>query len=94
MKEEAPMLPAWIASVTALLLSASAWAADPEYQPYTPETGEAVSAPLFVVIAYSAIWLVLVGFVVAVWRRQREVQRELELLKTELARASSSERQG
>jgi len=60
-------------------------AADPDYQPYAPApAAEQVSAPLFVVVAYSLIWLVLLGFVVSVWLRQRSIGLELEQLRRQL----------
>jgi len=60
-----------------------AWASRTEdYQPY--QGAEQVSAPLLVVIAYSAIWLVLLGFVASVWRRQRQVQADLAQLERQL----------
>ena len=55
------------------------------YQPYVPAAGaHEVSAPLFVVLAYSAIWLVLLSFIISVWRRQRKVEAELESLRQQL----------
>jgi CcmD family protein len=87
-------LAACLVALAALLLHAPAWAAEGDYQPYQPGSEQAaVSAPLFVVIAYSAIWLVVTGFLVMVWRKQREVERELERLSRELAAsAGRSER--
>jgi len=55
-------------------------AAAQDFQPYTGSSTDAaaqVSAPLFVVLAYSAIWLVLLFFVASIWRRQRRVEAEL-----------------
>ncbi len=90
-RSRAPRLVVRLLALALLLPAGIASAAEGDYQPYQPgASGEAVSAPLFVVIAYSAIWLVLVGFVVMVWRRQREVQRELERLAHELARSGGS----
>jgi len=58
-----------------------------DYQPYSPTASAAeVSAPLFVVLAYSLIWLVLLGFVVSVWWRQRRVAQELVQLRRQLQR--------
>lgn len=87
-------LAACLVALAALLLHVRAWATEAGYQPYQPGSEHAaVSAPLFVVIAYSAIWLVVTGFVVMVWRKQREVERELERLSRELAAsAGRSER--
>jgi CcmD family protein len=71
--------------VAVSLLSGLARAAeDGGYQPYSPSGAEEVSAPLHVVIAYSAIWVVLVGFVLSVFRRQRRVELEIERLRREL----------
>ena len=50
------------------------------YKPWTPPNKEQVSAPLFVVLAYSAIWLAVLAFVFSVWTRQRRVERELAQL--------------
>lgn len=56
-----------------------------DYQPYKPPaSAEQVSAPLFVVLAYSLIWIVLLGFVVSVWRRQDRVMVELEQLERQI----------
>ncbi len=70
-----------------LLLLAPTPAGD--YQPYVPPASEAVSAPLFVVIAYAAIWVVLVIFLASVWRRQRRVEQELRDLEQRLERTAS-----
>jgi CcmD family protein len=60
-------------------------AAGGDYQPYSPgDAAEQVSAPLFVVLAYSAIWIVLLLFVVSLWRRQRRVETEMEQLRQQL----------
>ena len=67
-----------------VVTSRAAFAAE-DYAPYnTGAAAEQVSAPLFVVIAYSVIWIALVGFVVSVWRRQRQLERELETLRQQL----------
>ena len=70
-----------------IVLAARAAAASPaDYQPYVPPAAAEVSAPLYVVIAYSAIWLVLILFVASVWRRQRRVEEEIDGLRQLLAR--------
>lgn len=69
-------------------------AAPGDYQPYVPPEGGQVSAPLYVVIAYSCIWLVLVLFVASVWRRQRRVEAELDVLRQQLARTGGDGRGG
>ena len=40
-----------------------------------------------VIFAYAAMWLVAAGFVIFLWRRQQELNRELASLKRELADA-------
>lgn len=56
-----------------------------DYVPYDAGAkADQVSAPLFVVIAYSLIWIALIGFVVSVWRRQRRLEHELDLLRRQL----------
>jgi CcmD family protein len=79
----------WSAAILLFLFlgrTATAWAAPVgDYQPYTPPAGSGqISAPLFVVIAYSCIWLVLLLFVVAVWRKQRKVEEEIDDLRGRL----------
>ena len=73
-------------AVLVIALAARAAAAAPaDYQPYVPPAASEVSAPLYVVIAYSAIWLVLLLFVISVWRRQRRVEEEIAGLRQLLA---------
>ena len=52
-----------------------------DYKPYVPPAASDVPAPLFVIVAYSAIWLVLLIFLVSVWVRQRRVDEELRALQ-------------
>lgn len=75
-----------VLSVIATLWGQLAWAApEADYQPYqAPASAEGVSAPLYVVLAYSAIWLVLLLFVASVWRRQRRVEAEIEQMRHQL----------
>ncbi len=72
----------------ALLLLAElprAWAApSADWKPYVPERADEVSAPLFVVLAYSAIWVALLLFVLSVWRRQRRLEAEVADLRQRL----------
>ncbi len=79
--------PRLAAALFALLAPAVALAqkAGEAYQPYAAGSQPAkVSAPLFVVLAYSAIWLVLLLFVASIWSRQRRVQREVARLQRRL----------
>lgn len=58
-----------------------------EYKDFDPSKATpTVSAPLFVVITYSAIWIVALLFVVLLWRRQRRVQEELEDVQRRLSK--------
>lgn len=62
-------------------------AAGQDYEPFTPGGGGAaqVSVPLYVLLAYSLIWLVLLVWVASVFMRQKKVEQELDELKQELA---------
>lgn len=73
-------------SLALLLLQPLLALAEPsaDYKPYVPPEAGAVSAPLFVLIAYAAIWLVLMIFLVSVWHRQRRVSEELRELRRRL----------
>ncbi len=71
-------------AVMVLVAPVAALAAPGDYQPYTPPEGGQVSAPLFVLIAYAAIWIVLLGFLASVWRRQRRVEEELAAIEKRL----------
>lgn len=43
-----------------------------------------------VVLAYGAMWLAAIGFVVVMWRRQQALKREIERLSRELKKAETS----
>jgi len=70
-------------TLSSLVGLADAQAAGKGYEPYAP-AAEQVSAPLFVILAYSAIWLVLLLFVLSVWVRQRRVTSELAQIRRQL----------
>jgi hypothetical protein len=55
-----------------------------DYKPYVPPAASETSTPLFVIIAYSAIWLILMFFLVSIWMRQRRVDDELRTLRRRL----------
>lgn len=55
-----------------------------DYKPYQPAPTTFPSAPTFVLIAYSAIWIVLLLFLVSIWYRQRDVEKELRALQRRL----------
>lgn len=42
-----------------------------------------------VVMAYAAIWLIAVGFVVMLWRKQQALRAEIDRLSRELSKAES-----
>lgn len=42
-----------------------------------------------VVMAYAAIWLIAVGFVVLLWRKQQALRAEIDRLSRELSKAES-----
>jgi heme exporter protein CcmD len=73
-------------SLTLLLLWPLLGAATGDgFKPYVaPSEAGAISAPLFVLIAYAAIWVVLLIFLGSVWRRQRRVEEELHELQRRL----------
>lgn len=74
----------WVAALLALVDTAAVLADD--YADYDPATAvPEVSAPLFVVLAYSAIWLCVVGYAVMIWRRQRRIDEQLAELRQRLA---------
>jgi len=78
-----------VAPVVAALvtLAAGGAALAGEYEPYTGAGGkQQVSASLFVVLAYSAIWLAVLVFVVMLWRRLGQVREELHRLEERLRR--------
>ena len=71
-----------------LVAEAAALAADDTaYEDVAPRTTETqVSAPLSVTIAYGAIWIVLLAYVVGLWRRQAQLAEELAALRRSLER--------
>ena len=57
-----------------------------EWQEYDPQSAVgAVDIPLFVILAYSAVWLVTLAFVVATWRRQARVHAQMNELQQRLS---------
>jgi CcmD family protein len=56
-----------------------------DYQPYSAATSSSgPSEMLFVLIAYFAIWFIVLLFVISIWRRQLRVESELEQLQRQL----------
>lgn len=49
--------------------------------------GESFESTTLVTVAYSFIWLMVAGFLVAVWMRSRRLQRELDDLARRIAAA-------
>lgn len=69
-----------------LFLFAAPWVARAdEFVNVDPsKVNKPTSAPLFVVISYSAIWLVVVFFAFLLWRRQSAVREELQRAQARL----------
>lgn len=81
----------WLLIVFLLLqiFCATAWAqTEPAalgYRPYVPQAaGADWTVPLFVIFAYSAIWLVVLIFVWSIWQRQRRLEQTLHILHSRL----------
>lgn len=53
-------------------------------------SAEATANNRHVVMAYAAMWLLAVGFVVVLWRRQQRLKAEIERLSSELKKAEGS----
>ena len=76
----------WLALLATVALSAAAVAATGEYQDVRPDQGstEATSASLHVTLAYGAIWVVAVLYLVFIWRRQARIAAEIAELRRRL----------
>ncbi|MBW2734168.1 MAG: CcmD family protein [Deltaproteobacteria bacterium] len=75
-------------SLSALLgvLAPTALALADDYVDYNPaQASPSLSAPLFVIIAYSTIWIAVVGFTLMLWGRQRRINEELDDAQRRLA---------
>jgi CcmD family protein len=81
------LLGALAVHVLALAFAPVARAAEGGFKPYRPESAETVSAPVLVVLAYSAIFVVLVVFVISLFARQRRAEREIAELEGRLKRS-------
>lgn len=81
----------WMPGVAGLAaLAHSTAAAADEYVDFDPTTAApATSAPLFVVLAYGAIWLGVIGFVLLIWRRQRRIDQDLAALQQRLVQGAA-----
>jgi CcmD family protein len=86
-RRPARRLRALLAGAATLLAPALVRAGSVSYKPYRPETAETVSAPLLVVVAYSAIFVVLLFYVVLLFARQRRAEREIEELERKQRRS-------
>ncbi len=76
----------FVISLWVLLACSQAWAGPKsEYEPYVaPDRAGDPNVSLFVLLAYSSIWLVVLLFVLSVWRRQRQVEAEMRAIQAEL----------
>ena len=81
----------WIPGTAGLAaLAHSTAAAADEYVDFDPTTAApATSAPLFVVLAYGAMWLGVIGFVLLIWRRQRRIDQDLAELQQRLVQGAA-----
>ncbi len=72
-----------------------AWHDDLELQLYDnvhrTESEQFTTNNRHVVLAYAAIWLLTVGFVVFMWMRQGKLKREIARLSADLAKATKDE---
>ncbi|MCK5799267.1 MAG: CcmD family protein [Deltaproteobacteria bacterium] len=76
--------------VTFLVAAPALAAATDEFVDFDPaKATKSVSAPLFVVIAYAAIWLVVVFFAVIIFQKQRSIRAELDEAQARLEAVSS-----
>ena len=72
-------------------LGASGLARAEEYTAYDPSTAQSqVSAPLYVIIAYAVIWLLILYFAVVLWRRQQRIDLELQTARSQLEELRAS----
>jgi hypothetical protein len=66
-------------------------AADPGFKPLAPGESaappDALSAPGLVKLAYSLMWVAVVGFLISLWRRHRRLNDEVEALRARVERA-------
>lgn len=77
------LIPQLVALLLPLLTATAAFADD--YVDYDPQSATPnVSAPLFVIISYSAIWLLLVAFAIGLWRHQRKLSTQIDELNRRL----------
>lgn len=74
-----------------LVFPALAWAQEPQSQfvPADSLPQEVLPATPFVFWAYAIVWLALLVYVFALWRRLSRVERELADVHAKLARRSS-----
>jgi CcmD family protein len=79
-----------LGSVVSLLLWAGQAAAESgpggDYEQYVPKADKETLAPLFVVISYSVIWLLLLAFALSLWLRQGRIDRQMKQLQHQLNR--------
>lgn len=76
----------FFALCTVLTSAASALAStEPEgFEDYTPPPVSDYQAPTFVLIAYISIWMLLMGYLVFLWRKQAQLRRDVEELQARL----------
>jgi CcmD family protein len=71
--------------------------ADSGYKPVVGDpaaTQPSISAPALVGAAYGFIWLAVLVFLITIWRRGRETEREIDELRRKLDAAGAAARAG
>lgn len=58
-----------------------------DFKAVTPETGEQYSGYTLMVEAYAAIWLILMAWLLLIWRKQADLSSRLTGLEGAIARA-------
>lgn len=67
-----------------LLGRVAAAAGEDGYQDVVAGAAQTSSAPVLVTIAYGLIWIVVLAYVVSIWRRQNRLSAQLQQLRRRL----------
>lgn len=78
-------------SLNILFFSMQSWA-DEYVNVKQSSAVDSTRAPLFVIIAYAAIWLVVLGFAFYLWRRQNQIRDELRTARLEIKNLNQSKK--
>lgn len=60
-----------------------------EFVAVDPRAGGRYDGPTLVVVAYAAIWLIVMGFLVSMWRKQTALRARLDGLERAIDRAAA-----